>query len=268
MRPSALGQPARGDRRRSPNPSGASPSRPAGYAPTVRLFAGTSGFSYAAWKGPFYPRDLGAEGMLAHYANRLPAVEVNNTFYRMPSRRTLAGWRAQVPAAFRFALKAPQRITHVQRLKDAAEPLFAFLDAAEELGETLGSILFQLPPSLRADLARLADFLALLPAGTRAAFEFRHRSWLADPVFEALRVRNLALCISEGEEVETPLVATADWGYLRLRREDYGGEDLRAWTERIEAQPWSEAFVFFKHEDAGVAPRRAEALLALGEARP
>ena len=234
----------------------------------VRVLVGTSGFSYQAWKGTFYPADLPQARMLAFYASRFPAVEVNNTFYRMPSPKTLATWRAQVPAAFRFALKAPQRVTHQLRLRDAAEPVAWFYRAAAELGEALGPVLYQLPPSMKKDLPRLAAFLDLLPAGGRAAFEFRHASWFSDEVYQALRGRGAALCVAESEELESPLVATAGYGYLRLRREAYSGADLAAWAERILDQPWQEAYAFFKHEDAGEGPRLAAALGALVEARP
>ena len=234
----------------------------------VRVLAGTSGFSYAAWKGPFYPADLPSERMLSFYAGRLPTVELNNTFYRMPTARQLATWRAQVPEPFRFALKAPQRITHVLRLAEAGDAVAALYRAAADLGPMLGVVLYQLPPSLKCDLPRLTAFLELLPPGGRAAIEFRHRSWLADPVLDLLRSRNVALCIADGEEVETPLVPTADFGYLRLRREGYAGSDLIAWAERILSQPWKEAFAYFKHEEAGAGPRLAEALSALVQARP
>jgi len=234
----------------------------------MRVLTGTSGFSYPAWKGSFYPADLPAARMLASYAERLPAVEVNNTFYRMPSGRTLAGWREQVPAAFRFALKAPQRVTHLLRLREAADPVAHFHRVAGELGDRLGPALYQLPPNLKKDLPRLADFLALLPTGARVAFEFRHPSWFSDDVYDALRARNAALCVAESEDLEVPLVPTADFGYLRLRREDYGAGELTAWAERILAQPWGEAYAFFKHEDPGKGPRFAAALSALVEARP
>ena len=232
------------------------------------MLAGTSGFSYPAWKGSFYPADLGNARMLAYYAERLPAVEVNNTFYRMPSATTLAGWRDQVPESFRFALKAPQQVTHRLRLRDAADPVAHFHRVAAEMGERLGPVLYQLPPNLRKDLPRLSDFLALLPAGARVAFEFRHQSWFSDDVYRALEVRNAALCVAESEELEVPLVATADFGYLRLRREDYGGGELTAWAERVLAQRWGEAFVFFKHEDPGKGLRFAAALMALAQSRP
>jgi len=229
----------------------------------VRVLAGTSGFSYAAWKGAFYPPGLPATRFLGHYASRLPAVEINATFYRMPAPHTLAGWRAEVPEGFRFALKAPQRITHQRRLREAEEAVSIFYRAAAELGPALGPVLFQLPPNFKKDLPRLQDFLALLPQGGQAAFEFRHASWLADDVHDALRARGVALCLAQDEEREPPLVATAGFGYLRLRRAEYGEAELAAWARRILEQPWAEAFVFFKHEDEARGPAFALAMGAL-----
>ena len=228
----------------------------------MRVLAGTSGFSYKEWKGSFYPEDLPAEDMLRFYAERLPAVEINNTFYRMPKAGLLAGWAEQVPDGFRFVLKASQRITHHKRLKEASEEVGYFLRVAETLGDRLGPSLFQLPPNLKKDLPRLVDFLALLPAAARAAFEFRHASWFEEDVFEALRARGAALCVAEDEELATPLVATAGWGYLRLRRPDYGEAEVAAWADRIRGQPWDETYVFFKHEDAGAGPKLAAQMLA------
>jgi uncharacterized protein YecE (DUF72 family) len=224
----------------------------------VELLTGTSGFSYKEWKGTFYPETLRAEEMLAYYAGRLAAVEINNTFYRMPSRELLAGWRERVPAHFRFVIKAPPRITHRARLLDCQESVALLWSACEALGEQLGPLLFQLPPNLRKDLGRLQGFLAVLPAGAQAAFEFRHRSWLADDVFDALRGAGAALCIADADPAAPPdVVATAAWGYLRLRREQYTAEELDAWAERVRAQDWRRAFAFFKHEDGATGPRLA-----------
>jgi uncharacterized protein YecE (DUF72 family) len=229
----------------------------------MRVLCGTSGFSYKEWKGSFYPEDLPADAMLRYYSERLPAVEINNTFYRMPKPALLEGWAAQVGEDFRFALKASQRITHHKRLKEAAEEVAYFFGVAATLGERLGPALFQLPPNLKKDLPRLEAFLGTIPAGRRAAFEFRHASWFEEDVFEALRSRGAALCIAEDEDLATPLVATADWGYLRLRRQDYVEADVAAWAERVRAQEWEEAYVFFKHEDAGSGPRLAAQLQGL-----
>ena len=226
----------------------------------MRMLAGTSGWSYPAWKGSFYPPELRERDMLAAYAARLPVVEVNNTFYRMPSPSTLQGWRSGAPPGFVFALKAPQRITHKLRLADAGVPLAHFLRNATLLGEALGPILFQLPPWLRKDLPRLRDFLAIMPRSFRVAFEFRHASWFDDEVLGALADAGAALCVAEDDEASTPLRATAGFGYLRLRRRDYDAAAIAAWAERIAAMPWSESFVFFKHEDGARGPAYAELL--------
>lgn len=228
----------------------------------MQLHVGTSGFSYDAWKGSFYPDDLPSAKRLAFYASRLGTVEINNTFYRMPTPKVVEQWGAQVPESFRFVLKAPMRITHQKRLKDAAEPVAYFFATAAVLGEKLGPVLFQTPPFLKKDGAALDQLLSLIPAGRRAAFEFRHESWNDDEIRALLRSKDAALCAADTDEA--PLdsaVSTASWGYLRLRRVAYGAEDLAAWAERIRAQSWSEAFVFFKHEDEGTGPRFARSLL-------
>ncbi len=233
-------------------------------AAETRFFAGTSGFAYDEWAGIFYPEDLPARERLSYYASRLPAVEINNTFYRMPRPQVLEGWAAQVPASFRFAIKAPQRITHHKRLKEAGEETRYFLSTLSALGERLGSVLFQLPPNLKGDADRLASFLELLPAELPAAFEFRHSSWFDEPLLARLRERRLALCLADtGGEGDPPLVATADWGYVRLRRESYTETDLAAWRERLGNLGWRQAFVFFKHEEAGTGPRLAGRFLGL-----
>lgn len=234
----------------------------------MRLLAGTSGWSYPAWKGPFYPASLPAAGMLAAYAARLPAVEVNATFYRMPRAAMLAGWRAQVPTGFVFALKGPQRVTHVKRLAGADADVATFHGAAAELGDALGPVLWQLPPSLRKDLPRLRDFLALLPPGGRAAFEFRDASWHSDDVLAALSGAGAALCIADDVARTTPFAPTASFGYLRLRRPDYDDAALARWAERVRAEAWEAAFVFFKHEDEARGPAYALRFAALAGAGP
>jgi uncharacterized protein YecE (DUF72 family) len=228
----------------------------------MRVLAGTSGFSYKEWKGSFYPEKLKNDAMLRFYAERFPTVEINNTFYRMPTAQLLATWAAQVPATFAFALKAPQKITHIKRLGNAREDVAFFLDAARTLGPRLGCVFFQTPPYFRKDASRLSAFLALLPRDLRAAFEFRHESWFDDEVYGLLRGNDAALCLADtGEEsAAAGLVATASWGYVRLRRPEYTDDDLTAWAARIRAQPWETAFVFFKHEDAGTGPRLAARL--------
>jgi len=228
----------------------------------VNLLAGTSGYSYQEWKGSFYPDGLAAKDMLRFYGGQLPAVEINATFYRMPRTSVLEGWAEQVPDTFRFALKASRRITHLKRLKDAAEETGYLLDTSKALGERLGVILFQLPPFLKKDVERLEEFLALLDGGPRAAFEFRHASWHDDDVWAALRARDCALCVADiGDADATPFVSTASWGYLRLRAPEYPDAELEAWAERVGSQGWSDAFVFFKHEDEGAGPALAAKFL-------
>ena len=227
----------------------------------MRVLAGTSGFSYKEWKGSFYPEDLPVEEMLAYYSARLPAVEINNTFYRMPKPALLESWASQVPAEFRFILKASQRITHRKRLKEAGDEVAYFFQTASTLGDRLGPTLVQLPPNLKKDLPRLEAFLSVLPEGAKAAFEFRHASWFEEDVFAALRARGAALCIAEDEELATPLVPTASWGYLRLRRQDYDDAAVAAWAEKVRGQAWDDAYVFFKHEDAGSGPKLAAEFL-------
>ncbi len=224
---------------------------------------GTSGYNYPEWKGNFYPPDLPASRMLAFYARHFDTVEINATFYRMPVPRILAGWAAATPEAFVFALKAPQRITHLARLRDVDEPVRHFVDTARTLGPRLGPILVQLPPTFRQDLRRLSDLLALLPPGLRAAVEFRHDSWLTEAVYERLGARGVALCVADTGQGTTPLVATAGFGYLRLRDEGYDDRALAGWAETIRAQPWTEAWVYFKHEESGAGPALARRLLTL-----
>ncbi len=219
------------------------------------VLVGTSGYNYPEWKGSFYPQDLPAARMLGYYGERFPTVEINYTFYRMPTPKIVAGWASQVPDAFRFTLKAPKRITHDKRLRPAevADPLSAFLTAAGELGARRGALLFQLPPNFKKDVPLLSEFLTLLPPRAQAAFEFRHDSWLSDDVYDCLKTRDAALCIADSETRDTPIVATAAHAYLRLRDEGYGEADIDRWTavaQELSARS-SDVFVYFKHEDAG-----------------
>lgn len=231
---------------------------------TVQLYTGTSGFSYDAWKGPFYPEALPTSGWLAYYASQLGAVEINNTFYRMPKREVVAGWREQVPDTFRFAVKASRRITHFAKLKDAGDLLAYLAQAVAELGDTCGPVLFQVPRHLRADAGLLRDFLAGLPASLQAVFEFQHASWDDDATRQVLRARGAALCANDELADGVPhLHATGPVGYLRLRRPDYDEATLRALAAAIRAQPWACAYAFFKHEDAGAGPRLARQFAAL-----
>jgi uncharacterized protein YecE (DUF72 family) len=223
----------------------------------MRIFVGTSGFSYAPWRGSFYPEKLPAAKMLAHYAEKLEAVEINNTFYRMPTADALAKWAAETPPAFHFALKSPRRITHEKKLADVADSLARLHEVAGTLGERLGPVLFQLPPFLKKDLPRLADFVAHVPVGMRAAVEFRHESWFSPDVYDVLRGRDVALCLAESEDLATPVEETSSWGYLRLRRQDYGDAELAAWIAHVRARGWQSVYVFFKHEDEGKGPALA-----------
>lgn len=224
---------------------------------------GTSGFAYPKWKGSFYPAKFPNKDMLGYYAGRFSAVEINNTFYTPPTAALLEGWAAQVPANFRFVLKASQDITHRKRLKKVGDLVASFLETSAVLKKRLGPILFQLPPNFKKDVDRLGRLLELLPKGCKAAVEFRHLSWFDDEVYGVLRKRKAALCVAEADDLETPCVATAGWGYLRLRKEKYTGKALSAWAKRIAGQAWSECFTFFKHEDTGTGPRYAAKLLEL-----
>lgn len=234
----------------------------------MRVHTGTSGFSFDEWRGQFYPSDLRADARLEYYANHLEAVEINNTFYQMPKAALLERWRDTVPDAFRFALKAPRRITHTQKLKITRESLDYFFATATALGHKLGPVLFQLPPFLPKDRELLADFLALLPATQRFAFEFRHASWFDDEIFTLLSDRSIALCggDADGAAHSPPMIATTDFGYLRLRAACYDEASLRTWSERITSQPWTEAYAFLKHEVLG--PSYARFLAAATAGRP
>ncbi len=221
----------------------------------MRTFVGTSGYAYKEWKGNFYPERIAPADMLTHYAKAFKTVEINNTFYRMPTEAVVLQWGKQVPPEFRFVLKASRRITHLKRLKDVSGELEYFLAAARGLGRKLGPVLFQLPPNFKKDLPRLLAFLRLVPKKCRAAVEFRHVSWFDEDVYEVLGDRGAALVVSDGTEKAATVTSTSDWGYLRLRRESYGDDELLDWASRIRNTPWREAFIFFKHEDEGTGPR-------------
>ncbi|HEY8184726.1 MAG TPA: DUF72 domain-containing protein [Pyrinomonadaceae bacterium] len=230
----------------------------------MTLYVGTSGYSYKEWKGSFYPEKIPAKEMLRFYSERLSTVEINATFYRMPQTSMLENWKEQVPATFRFSLKAPQRITHIKRLKETDEETKYFFETASVLADELGVVLFQLPPNMKKDLPRLETFLAQLPAATPAAFEFRHPTWFDNDVLDLLRSQNRALCISDTDDLPaTHIDKTADWGYLRLRRVNYSEENLADWLGRIRDQNWKETFLFFKHEDEGTGPKLAAQFLTL-----
>src|SRR5262249_44103187 len=231
----------------------------------MRLHVGTSGYNFPEWKGTFYPPKVKPAEMLPYYAGRLSTVEINYTFYRMPNAKTVSGWSQAVPDGFTFVLKTPQRITHIGRLRDIDDPLRYFTETVRPLGTKLGPILVQLPPNFKQDLARLKDFLTLFPADLRCAWEFRNASWFSDDTYEALRVANAALCVADTDEGHTPLVAAADFGYLRLRDGGYSQEQLAQWATSLKdlGKDWKDAFVFFKHEESGEGPKLAQQFAAL-----
>ena len=230
---------------------------------TPSVFVGTSGYNYPEWRGTFYPEKFGTAKMLAYYAERFPTVEINYTFYRVPTEKLLAGWAAGTPDAFSFTLKAPRRITHDAKLQRCEELTQVFCRTAATLGPKLGLLLFQLPPTFKKDAAVLRAFTEILPEGTRAAFEFRHASWFDDEVFDALRARRLALCVADSEKLSAPVVMTADYAYFRLRDEGYQQDDIERWGQTIRELPdVAQAYVYFKHEEQGLGPEFAKRLMA------
>ncbi len=227
------------------------------------IFVGTSGFQYPEWRGTFYPEKFSTARMLPYYAERFNTTEINYTFYRVPSMKTLDGWVEATPPNFVFGLKAPKRITHSAKLKDCGDVVARFIETVGALGGKLGVILFQLPPTFKQDLEVLSSFLEAMPSGLRAAFEFRHASWHHPDVYSLLAAKNVALCIAESEKLVTPVIATADYGYLRLRTADYNADDMARWAEVIQMQGarWKDVFVYYKHEDSGTGPRFARELM-------
>ena len=223
---------------------------------------GTSGYSYPQWKGSFYPQDLSSSKLLPYYAERFATVEINNTFYRMPSEKVLADWAKATPESFTFTLKAPRRISHDARLQDCADILDTFCTRARTLGPKLGVLLFQMPPYFRKNLDVLDEFLSWMPSDIRAAFEFRHASWLSDDVYARPKAKNLALCITDSEKATTPIVVTANYGYFRLRDEGYQEADFAKWATTItqHSGAWKDVFVYFKHEEEGKGPEFAQSL--------
>lgn len=225
------------------------------------IWVGTSGFQYPEWKGTFYPEKLSAAKMLPYYSARFSTAEINYSFYRIPSEKTLTKWAADTPPHFRFGMKAPQEITHVRKLRESAEVLHAFCAVLKSLGGKLGPVLFQLPPFLKSDIALLKDFLSALPKGLHCAFEFRHPTWFNDETYSALKAKNAALCIADAEKLSTPVVATADFGYFRLRNPGYTKADIARWAKTIDQQSAKDIYVYFKHEDSGTGPKFARQLL-------
>jgi len=229
----------------------------------MAIWVGTSGYNYPEWRGSFYPEKFSTAKMLPYYAERLDTVEINYTFYRTPDAKVMAGWAAAVPERFKFTLKAPKRITHIARLKNCAEPLGYFMKSAAALGPKLGILFFQLPPYMKKDLGVLDEFLEILPHGTLASFEFRHRSWLSDDVYERLKAKKLALCVADSEKLSTPVEITADYAYFRLRDEGYTPSDIAGWAKTIldRTKTCLDVFVYFKHEESGKGPEFARILL-------
>jgi uncharacterized protein YecE (DUF72 family) len=230
----------------------------------MKLWVGTSGFQYNEWKGIFYPKDLPSSKMLPFYAERFSTTEINYSFHRIPAAKTIDSWNAATPQEFRFALKAPQKITHWAKLRDCADTLEYFYGVVSKLGNKLGPILFQLPPNFKKDAAVLGSLLRELPL-VPAAFEFRHKSWFDDEIFGLLKARKIALCIADTDSMTTPPKLTADYGYLRLRREDYQKIDIERWAKFVRQQQgqWREAFIYFKHEESGTGPKLAAELIKL-----
>jgi uncharacterized protein YecE (DUF72 family) len=232
----------------------------------MKFYVGTSGYSYVEWKGTFYPSKLPAKQMLPFYSQHFRTVEINYTFRRLPSVSVLEGWAAAVGAEFQFALKAPELITHRRRLQDVGETLTKFFQIAGTLKDRLGPLLFQLPPTFKKDAPRLRVFLDLLLPERRVAFEFRHPSWFDDEIFGLLREHRVAVCIADADDdLQVPVVATTDWGCLRLRRPDYDDAALKGWVKQVQKQDWRDAFVFFKHDDEGKGPQLAKRFLELAE---
>lgn len=228
----------------------------------MRTLVGTSGYNYPEWRGTFYPEKFSTDKMLAYYAERFPTVEINYTFYRMPTEKLLKGWFDGTPEHFTFTLKAPRRITHDSKLQRCEDTLQAFCRIAQTLGPKLGVLLFQLAPNFKKDVDVLRAFLELLPDGTRAAFEFRHASWFEADVFDALRARGVALCIADSEKLSTPVEVTADYAYFRLRDEGYQQGDIEKWAATVGALPVRDAYVYFKHEEQGLGPDFAKRFIA------
>jgi uncharacterized protein YecE (DUF72 family) len=219
------------------------------------VLVGTSGYNYPEWRGTFYPEKFSTAKMLEYYAARFNTVEINYTFYRIPTEKLLAGWSAGTPDHFQFTLKAPRRITHDSKLQRCEDLLQSFCRTARTLGPKLGALLFQLPPTFKKDVQVLRAFLELLPEGTRAAVEFRHASWLDQEIYDALRAKNIALCVADSEKLSTPVEITADYGYFRLRDEGYQQADIEKWAASVRSLTGvADVFVYFKHEEQGLGP--------------
>jgi uncharacterized protein YecE (DUF72 family) len=227
------------------------------------LYVGTSGFAFKEWKGPFYPEGTTDKKMLAYYSSKLGSVEINYSFRRLPSESTLLAWREQSTDGFQFTLKASQRITHFKRLMDCEEDVAEFVRRARLLGDRLGTILFQLPPNFKYEPDKLEAFAAVLPPVARYAMEFRHESWRADEPKQILKAHGIAYCGADTDDLaleEVPV--TAPHVYLRLRKEEYGDEELKSWSEKVAQvlEGGRDVYCYFKHEGGGVGPAYALAV--------
>lgn len=225
---------------------------------------GTSGYSYPAWKGSFYPEKLPAKQFLNYYATQFNSVEYNGSFRKLPTDSAIDGWISQTPSTFRFVLKAPQKVTHLRRLRNVGDDLVQLAHCVSRLKKRGAPVLFQLPPNFKQDLSRLEEFLKQVPKPVQAAMEFRHESWLTEGTYGLLKKHKTALVVADAEDLPaTELIATTNWGYLRLRRENYTTAALKKWVERIKTMKWKDVYVFFKHEDTGTGPKLARRLMGL-----
>jgi uncharacterized protein YecE (DUF72 family) len=216
----------------------------------MKIFTGTSGFGYKEWKGNFYPEKISAPKMLPYYSSRLETVEINNTFYRMPTATVVSSWAEEVPAGFLFAIKAPQIITHIKRLHSVGEETRFFLGSISVLEAKLGCVLFQFPAGFHADVKLLEAFLDHIPPKVPCAFDFRSASWFNSTTFDLLSKRKFCLGMEDTDEKPIQeIISTAPWGYFRMRRADYTDSALKEWAQKLQTQQWDKAFVFFKHED-------------------
>lgn len=228
----------------------------------MNLYVGTSGYSYKQWKGSFYPEKLSDKKMLSFYSENFNTVEINNTFYRMPRPEVFESWKQQVTPDFKFVIKAPKQITHVKKL-DVDDSLTYFVKTTASLENQLGALLFQFPPYFKKDIEKLQGFTDALPDNIKAAFEFRNESWFDDVVYNCLRKKNFALCLSDTDEKPiNEITSTADWAYLRLRKTEYDNDSLKQWHNKISSDNWNDAFVFFKHEDEGKGPMFAKQFMS------
>lgn len=224
----------------------------------MRIFVGTSGYSYKEWKGSFYPEKFSEKNMLHYYSGHFNTVEINNTFYKMPKKDVLASWRDQVNEDFRFVIKANKRLTAFKNIDDIRDSFKWFCDNIDIMGRSLGVVLFQFPPFIKVNPEKLESLLDIMPEKMKGAFEFKSSTWFKNEIYDLLKNKGAALVISETDEEKDPeLIHTSDWGYLRLRRTDYNSENLKDWAEKIQQQNWEEVYVFFKHEDEALGPKFA-----------